>query len=335
MRNPAKLIALALSTLILPASAESRDSAPIRRQPAVAVWTYGSPTSCGGSDYGPTALSRAMIAEVKARLASSRRFELSSTDDVPATGDRVFGRPPRTPEEAVEVGRELGLDFLIYGNVERAWTDVDRCETETGKGRNRHCEVTYNAKTELTVHHVAVDVQSGRVWRDWRDKDCRAWTSSCYPDRSDFRSSFLRSVNSTAAAWVRQIVPDRRGRIVSRGEGVVVIDLGRRDGVGMDTDFTFKQPDVLRDAAGNPLRDPDGRTFPNESAVRAAPSGEHDPGPIFGRPVTVQDDYCVVKVGYRGSGGFLGLETKFRENAKCLEALRVGDDAVLREHVGK
>jgi hypothetical protein len=276
-----------------------------------------------------------VTSEVNARLASARRFDLTGVEAVPATGDRVFGRPPRTPEEAVQVGRELGLDYLIYGNVERATSDVDRTETETGKGRNKHCKISYSARTELTVHHVAVDVRSGQVWKDWRDKDCRTWSSDCYPSRSEFRASFLKSVDSTATAWVRQIVPDRRGRIVSRGNGVVVIDLGRRDGVGMDTDFTFLKEDVLRDEAGLPLRDSKGRTFPHESQLRVAPSEDHDPGPIYGRPVTIEDDCSVVKVGYKGSGGFLGLETKFKENPRCLEALQVGDDAVLYAHVGK
>jgi hypothetical protein len=340
LRNLLIIVGFSICSLARAAFADevTPDTPPERRQPVVAVWRYSLDPSASRCESGARELNLSVANAVSSALSKASRFTLldSSTLDAVSIEYRPrYQDSVDTPDAAVEAGRRLRVDYVLFGNVENVSSSLCREESEYEHKGRRECTVTWKSKVEVTVHHVAVDVRSGEIWKEWRDCQTREDSGSYPPSNSDWRRMFSKAADRTASAWVRQLVPYRQGKVIARGNGVLVINLGRVDGVGTDTDFSFTREETLRDISGAPIRDEDGDLLIRQTAIQAAPSGDHKPGPVFGRPVEIQDTFCTVKVGYRGSGGFLGLDTKLKENANCLAAVQVGDRAVLSQHVGK
>lgn len=320
----------------------------VRRQPRVGVWRYAMGPGARGRDthisygkdsgvhvartYGSPELGLAVANSLSQHLAASRRFEVVSRASLEEAADEDI---PTNAAAALDAGRALGLDYVLYGEVESASTDLDRTG-DSGKDKKNSGDVRYTTRARATIHHVAVDVKSGQIFKEARDNESREETHFSFPAGSSWRSLFSKLADRSAERFARNLVPERKGRVLAvRQDGSLVIGLGRLDGVGEDTDFWFERPEVLRDRNGVVVMDEAGQPLLRTIRLAAAPSAKHDAMPAAGRPVEIEDEFTIVQVGYRGSGGFLGLDHKFKASAAMALSLRVGDTAVLSTRVGK
>lgn len=272
---------------------------------------------------------------VSQSLLESRRFEVVSRAALEEVSDEDW---QTNATYALEAGRRLGLDFIVYGDVESATTDMERIETEVKEkcGKFKSLNVKYVAKVRASIHHVAIDVKAAKILKETRDVLSREETLHSRPGDGVWRSMLSRIAGTTSQRFVRNLVPERKGRVLAvREDGTLVLNLGRVDGVGEDTDFWFERVETVRDKLGAEVLDETGQALVRRVSVTAAPSSKHKPMNSAGRPLQIEDEFTIVSVGYRGSGGFLGLDNKFKTSDVMGRAIRVGDMAVLAPKVGK
>lgn len=314
-----------------------------RRPYSIAVWQYSRPR--GGRDRDTLIVyekGAGLIYEKSSGLADFAAAVSNAVSDELADAHRftVIGRAaleeaanedmPTGAAAALDAGRRLGVDFVVYGDIENVSADLTRTETETKDGDKKKKDVRWTAKTTASVHHVVLDTRSGRVWKEKRDTLSREESLYTRPSSGAWKPMLAKMAGQTADRLVRELVPELKGQVLARQQdGTLIINLGRLDGVGTDTDFVFERETVLRDAGGQPVLDQNGRLLSRLAPVQAAPSGKHNPMLVVGRVEAVEPEFCIVRLGYRGSGGFLGLEKKFKANDDMARAIVVGDRASL------
>jgi hypothetical protein len=254
------------------------------------------------------------------------------------------------------------LDIIVSGRLYDLDLDVTRTRTKNKKEKGKkRSEYTYSWEVEarVKIQHIAKLADSGEVWREVGMTKTKTETFSSEPLDSQLEDIVFDLAKGTMRGWVRQMVPEATGE-VTRIEGKrIVVNLGRRDGIGNDVDFMFyRMLDVMGDdgqpireistgsaekkdvTEGEPLADDTLRvpgTEQSENAtekqkilVMARPDKDHEsPFPCVGRPVQIEEDYCLVEIGYNGSGGFFGPDVKWKARETMLSFIQPGDIVVL------
>jgi hypothetical protein len=239
------------------------------------------------------------------------------------------------PETAAKVGKLAGVQYVVYGEVEGAGYSVESY-------RNKRGEVMWHEATgRVVAHHVITDVEKGRIWKEIRDEATEKTTYyKGYPDEATLQSLCQQACNSSAASFVRQLVPTAEGRVIGKTNGAVIVNLGRKHGVGLDTDIRFYRYEESRDESGEVIKDPTtGEPLRSKVPVQAiARKGHKEPSPCIGRPIQVDESHCIVQVGYYGKTPYnldpSPLPYTFKPSDLCYAAVKKDDIAVLSPRRG-
>ncbi|HEX8832621.1 MAG TPA: hypothetical protein VF719_00395 [Abditibacteriaceae bacterium] len=267
------------------------------------------------------AIGHAMAQEVSRELTNSGRFEVYDTRRLQRE------REYRDNTSTLSVGRNAALDTAITGRLQKIDTEV-RCTASERKGKISY---SWSAQVKVLTQHVATDVASGAIWREVELEKSLSRTFSDWPDESELEDIVLDAAKKTIKPFVRQLVPEVEGVVAGKENGRIVVNLGKRDGVGADVDFTFFRMIDVVGSNGKPILDPQtGEPLRRRVAIAAKPSPKHkNVMPCIGRASQIEDAFSLVQVGYNGSGGFFGPEYEWKQRDTFLDFLREGDIAVL------
>lgn len=283
------------------------------RRTVVAVAMYAAATPAARE------IAAALSDAVRAELSAAGRFEVFMAVDTGPVGRRI--RLSTTPpvEDAVRLGRSLGVEKVVCGVVRDASASVSRSESKK--------TTTYTLNATVTVQHLLVDVASLKVESDVvLTRTARESRSSPYLETS-ISEVLKRLAAQTAQLFVRRLVPDIEGTVLARitvdGKPRLLISLGARHGLGPVMDLEFARMEQVMDENGKPVTGPDGQPVLVRRKVSAIMRPDHkQPTVCVGQPRSIQDQTAEVEVGYYHNV-FLGRKFEFRREA--MDAIRVGD----------
>ncbi|HEX8551206.1 MAG TPA: hypothetical protein VF681_06575 [Abditibacteriaceae bacterium] len=290
------------------------EPAPVAGLPRAVVRPYGvddAEFSAGrnwrswfSSSIDEEAIGESVARSVADAVRRAGRFNVSQIGSPSDWNDLA---PSRFPAEA---------DFVLDGRIDKLDIETKRVKNksrdkDSRDRRNRDDDESWSVAIEMTVRHRARR-SDGEIWRQIEVEKTATHTFSSRPRVSAIEDMIEDAARDTASGWARMLVQEKRGRIVGREGTLVNLDLGRRDGVGMDVDFFFERPE--------------GEGF---SRVAARPDAKKDAFVCIARPVRVDEASCVVEIGYNGSGGLFGPDVKWKKRAEMTAALRTDDIAIL------
>jgi hypothetical protein len=194
---------------------------------------------------------------VSTALTKSGRFEVYERQQLRTLLEqqKIDLSGPVDPETAVRVGKMAGVQYVTYGEVESATPDV-RVRQYQDKKTGQTWR-TYDAEVQVTIHYVVTNVETGQKWKEVRE---RADASNSFdgnpPDGESLKGLCARACEQTVKSFVRQLVPTVEGQVLGKNGRLVIVSLGKQQGVGLDVDITFYRWKEIRNSAGEPIKDP-------------------------------------------------------------------------------
>lgn len=218
------------------------------------------------------------------------------------------------PDKAAQIGNLLGAQYVIYG-------DIENLSCQAQDHRDKHNNVSYSVAAQALVHYKMTNVESGEIFCEDRitGKSGTGFLMNMpqSPSYDQQRNFLLQACEDSVDPFVKEIPPPGgSGKIIGIRNGEVIINLGKRDGVGMDSDIGFYRLEVLDEkdtATGKPI------------VIKT--SIAYKDKPVIGRPVQIESTYSVLQVG-RYKKSFPFNKMSFDEDSKLSEALKNGDRAI-------
>ena len=185
-------------------------------------------------DEKPGSLGREIATRLSAQLTKGGRFELADPEELEQVLGELRVRKGELINEptALRIGRLAGLDYLIYGGVEKFQIERSRGETLTAS---------------VTASYKALSLETGRLWKE------RELSATVIGDRSEQASDVTgRAIQGTVNEFANLALPEPVGKValVDADRKQFVINLGSANGVERGT---YVQ--VIR--WGKEVRDPD------------------------------------------------------------------------------
>jgi len=269
----------------------------------------------------PAALEAAVAVTdaIRAELVRSERWDVYMDREEVGRRRRVRLSVSPDIEAAIRAGRALEVEKVVCGAVTAATANVTKTETKRG--------VSYSLTASATIRHVLADVRSGKVEVDVVLSGTSRDTSSTPFSTSRIAEAIQRSTAETARLFVRRLVPDVEGVVLAKitvdSRPLLLISLGKAQGLGPEMDLEFLRQETVLDDAGKPVIGPAGEPVTVRRKVAALMRSDHKrPTPCVGQPRTIHEDTAEVEVGYYHSE-FLGRRFEMRREA--IDAVRVGD----------
>lgn len=324
------VIGLFALLVALPASgAEGQGTGTSESQGPMRVAILGYHSSRMAYDLGDPGLTVANC--VSTALTKSGRFDVYERQQLETLlqQQQIDLSGPVDPETAVKVGKMAGVQYVVYGEVESATPDV---RVRGYQGYEGERVVNYDAEVQVTVHHVVTNVETGQKWKESRD---RAAVSQSFrgnpPDGERLKELCARACEQTVSRFVGQLVPVVEGQVLGRDGKLVIVSLGKRQGVGLDVDIAFYRWKELRNSSGEVIKDPkSGEPLRMKEPVAINNHQSKESRPCIGRPSQIEDAHCLVEVGcYEKKHSLFSSRTEFERCDGDSADIKDGDVAVI------
>ena len=194
------------------------------------------------------AMSGRLAEFLTAELMQNRNYELIERNRIDTIArEQAFGMQGNVdPSTAAQVGKILGLDYIVYGSLLEA-----NANTETSTSSNR---TTYTTRAKAVVSVTVVEVETGRIIISERGEATRSYYhGETRPSSSaDHYSDSIKEAIGKAGFAIRRDIAPLEPAVIRVSGKEVTLDMGREAGLSEGQKFEIvREGEALTDLQGN------------------------------------------------------------------------------------